>query len=105
MDIIGLTAISIDGYNRDDLSQRCLKRKQISLIRDLRRYSTQTTIRLVIGGVLLIFLVGDGLVYLFYGPNAALGGLICLVIGMAPLILIWLALGIIDWISRKADQG
>jgi hypothetical protein len=70
--------------------------------RDLRRYARQTNIRLALGGVLLLFLVGDGLILFFYGQNAAVLGLVCLVLGLAPLVLIGLALWIIEWIARRA---
>jgi hypothetical protein len=70
--------------------------------RDLRHYARQTNIRLALGGVLLLFLVGDGLIFFFYGKNAAVLGLLCLVLGLAPLVLIGLALWVIEWIARRA---
>ncbi len=70
--------------------------------RDLRRYARQTNVRLAVGGVLLLFLVGDGLIYIFYGQGAAVLGLVCLVLGLAPLVLIGLALWVIEWIARRA---
>jgi len=72
------------------------------MARDLRRYARQTNTRLIVGGVLLLFVVGDGLIYLIYGPEAALLGMICLVAGLSPLLLIWLALTVVEWISRRA---
>jgi hypothetical protein len=72
------------------------------MARDLRRYARQTNARLILGGVLLLFLVGDGLIYLFYGSQAAMLGAICMVAGLSPMLLIWLALVIIEWISRRA---
>jgi hypothetical protein len=69
--------------------------------RDLRNYSRQTTTRLVIGGVLLLFLVGDGLIYFFYGQKAAVMGMVCLLLGLAPLVLVGLALWAIEWIARR----
>ncbi len=74
------------------------------MIRDLRRYAQQTHARLIIGGILLLFLVGDGLIYIIYGRGAATLGFVCLLAGLAPLLLIWLALAILDWIVRRADQ-
>ena len=71
--------------------------------RDLRRYARQTNVRLLIGFVLLLFLVGDGLIYLFYGREAALMGLVCLLSALAPVLLILIALWIIDWIARRAN--
>lgn len=73
-------------------------------MRDLRRYARQTTTRLFIGFVVILFTVGLGLVYVVYGPGGALFGLVCLLLGLAPLMLIWLALGLLDWIARRANQ-
>ena len=73
--------------------------------RDLRKYASQTNTRLIAGGILLLFIVGDGLIYLFYGKDAALMGVICLLFGLAPLVLIWLALAGLDWIVKRADHS
>jgi hypothetical protein len=69
--------------------------------RDLRRYASQTGFRLIVGFILLLFIVGDGLIYLFYGQGAAIMGLICLLGGIAPIVLILGALWIIDWVAKK----
>ena len=73
-------------------------------MRDLRRYANQTNFRLIVGGLLLLFIVGDGLIYIIYGSAAAISGLLCLGIGMVPLALILLALWIIDWIVKHANS-
>ena len=75
------------------------------MTRDLRRYARQTNTRLLAGGILILFLVGDGLIYLFYGPRAAVMGLLCLVAGLAPLLLIWLFLAGMEWIVKRANRG
>ena len=36
---------------------------------DLRKYTKDTRTRLVIGFLLMVFLVGDGLIFLFYGKE------------------------------------
>jgi hypothetical protein len=69
--------------------------------RDLRQYARQTNFRLLIGFILLLFIVGDGLIYLVYGQGAAIMGLICLLGGTAPIVLILGALWIIDWVVKK----
>ena len=69
--------------------------------RDLRQYARQTNYRLIAGFFLVLFIIGDGLIYLFFGREAAIMGLICLVAGIIPIILILLALWIIDWIVRR----
>jgi hypothetical protein len=71
---------------------------------DVRHYARQTTVRLIVGGLILLFVVGDGLIYLFYGQNAAISGLLCLGVGMVPLILIFAAFWIMDWIVKRANK-
>ncbi len=74
------------------------------LTRDLRKYAKQTNVRLIIGGLLVLFIVGDGLIYLFYGPGAALTGLLCLSGGLVPIVLILLFLLLIDWVVKRANR-
>jgi hypothetical protein len=74
------------------------------MTRDLRRYTSQTNIRLLIGGLILLFLIGDGLIYFFYGQSAALFGFLCLLAGLAPLLFIWIMLTLLGWIANKADR-
>ncbi len=74
------------------------------MARDLRQYARQTNVRLAIGALLLLFLVGDGLIYVFYGSNAAFLGFICLLLGLAPLILVWGALEIMNWFVKRANR-
>lgn len=72
--------------------------------RDLRRYASQTNVRLIAGGILLLFVVGIGLIDVFYGHSAALVGLLCLLLGLAPLVLIWGALLVIEWITQRLRE-
>jgi hypothetical protein len=71
---------------------------------DLRAYAKQTTFRLIVAGILLLFIVGDGLIYLIFGAGAAIGGLLCLAGGLVPVGLIWVVFWIMDWIKRRADR-
>jgi hypothetical protein len=73
-------------------------------VRDLRRYARQTNFRLAVGGILLLFVVGIGLIYLIYGKGAALLGFVCLLLGLAPMLLIWLALLGLEWMAKRADR-
>jgi hypothetical protein len=68
---------------------------------DLRHYARQTNIRLIVGFIAVLFLVGDGLIYVFYGQGAALMGLLCLFGGLSPVVLIILALWLIDWLAKR----
>ncbi len=70
--------------------------------RDLRDYAQKTNVRLFLGFLGILILVGIGLIYVFYGLTAAVGGILCLFAGLAPLILIWFILVLIGWIVRLA---
>ena len=72
--------------------------------RDLRKYGRQTNIRLIAGALLLLFIVGDGLIYLIYGTGAALMGVLCLLGGLVPVGLTILVLFLLDWIRKHADR-
>lgn len=72
---------------------------------DLRRYARQTNARLLTGFILILFLIGDGLIYLIYGPNAAILGALCLVAGLAPLLLIWLILLVMEWFVKRHNEN
>lgn len=67
---------------------------------DLRQYARHTNFRLFVGFILILLIVGDGLIFLFYGRGAATMGLICILAGLAPILLITVALWIIDWIVK-----
>ena len=73
--------------------------------RDLRKYARQTNFRLLIGALVVLFIVGDGLIYFFYGGSAALTGLLCLFVAMIPVILTLLILLLMDWIRKRADRS
>ena len=73
--------------------------------RDLRRYARQTNLRLILGGLAILYLVGGSLIYLIYGAEAALLGVLCLTAGLAPIGLIILLLGLMEWIVKRSGQG
>ncbi len=72
--------------------------------RDLRRYARQTNVRLFAGFLFLLFLLGDGMIYVIWGRQAAILGLVCILGGLIPLLLIALALWGIEWIVRRSDN-
>jgi membrane protein implicated in regulation of membrane protease activity len=74
------------------------------MTRDLRKYARQTNFRLIAGALLLLFLVGDGLIYLIYGRGAALMGLFCLLAGLTPVVLTVLILVFMDWVAKRANR-
>lgn len=74
------------------------------MTRNLQKYARQTNLHLIAGALVLLFIVGDGLIYLFYGSRAALMGLLCLLIGMTPVVLVVLIILILDWIAKRANH-
>jgi predicted PurR-regulated permease PerM len=72
--------------------------------RDLRRYASQTTFRLVAGSILLLFSIGLGAIWLIYGPYAALMGFLCLLGAFVPIGLIALAIYGLDWVVKRGNQ-
>jgi hypothetical protein len=74
------------------------------MARDLRKYARQTNVRLSLGFAIIIFLVGDGLIYYFYGQEAAVMGALCILLGLAPLLLIFLAFLALDLVIRFLQE-
>ncbi len=71
-------------------------------MRDLREYTKQTNIRLVLGAFILLFVVGVALIWAIYGEQAAGMGLICLLAALFPVILILFVFVGIEWILKRA---
>ncbi|MBN1303251.1 MAG: hypothetical protein JXA13_02360 [Anaerolineales bacterium] len=74
------------------------------MTQDMRKYARQTHVRLIAGGLLLLFVVGDGLILLFYGPGAAVTGLLCMLVGLSPILLLSVFLVILDWVVKRANR-
>ncbi len=74
------------------------------MTRDLRKYASQTTVQLIAGALLLLFIVGLGLVWYIYGSAAAIMGLLCLLGALIPIGLVWLSLSGLDWIVKRANK-
>jgi hypothetical protein len=70
--------------------------------RDLRAFAKQTNVRLAVGAILTLLIVGGGLIWLIYGPGAASFGLICVLAGLTPVLLIVLVFWVIDRILQNA---
>ncbi|MBA4379237.1 MAG: hypothetical protein C0393_00840 [Anaerolinea sp.] len=74
------------------------------MTRDLRRYTRQTNFRLIVGALLLLFIVGDGLIYLIYGRGAAVMGLLCMLAGLIPVALTLLIMLLLDWVAKRVRE-
>lgn len=73
--------------------------------RNLRKYAGQTNVRMIIGMIILLFVIGIGLIYWIYGPSAAIGGVLCLLAAVVPIVLIFLSLWLLDWIQKRANRS
>jgi hypothetical protein len=71
-------------------------------MRDLREYTKQTNIRLVLGAFILLLVVGVALIWAIYGGQAAGMGLVCLLAALFPVILILFVFVGIEWILKHA---
>lgn len=71
---------------------------------DLRSYTSQTTFRLIVGALILLFVVGGGLIWWIYGLGAALIGLLCLLGALVPIGLIWFLLFGLDLLVKKLNE-
>ncbi len=72
--------------------------------RDLRLYARSTQLRLVLGGLGIVIVVGGGLVWWLYGPQAAAMALLCVGVALAPAVLILVALLALQWVSRTGHK-
>jgi hypothetical protein len=82
--------------------QKIIRRQTMS--RDLRSYMKDTNVRLVVGALALLFIVGDGLIWIIYGFGAAVMGLLCMLGAFVPIGLIFLLLNLSDWIVKRANR-
>jgi magnesium-transporting ATPase (P-type) len=71
--------------------------------RNLNEYATQTKFRLVLWFILILFVVGIGLIWWFYGRNAAVLGFLCLLGAGIPIGLITIFLLGLDKIVKKPE--
>ncbi len=72
--------------------------------RDLRAYARSTTGRLIVGALVLLFLVGDGLIWAIYGKGPAVAALLCTALGLGPVLLVAGLLWLLDVLARLADR-
>ena len=72
--------------------------------RDLRKYASNTTAQLIIGGLLLLFVVGLGLIAWIYGSSAALLGFVCILGGLLVVGLITLFVFGLDFITKRINK-
>ena len=69
---------------------------------DLRRHKGQSERRLLVGALVLLLLVGDGLIAILLGPSQALGAAPCLLAGAALLLGLYLLLLLLErWVNRR----
>lgn len=70
-------------------------------MQDLRKYASQTNFRLILGGLIILLVVGEGLIWIIYGGPAALMGLLCIGAGLIPVIIIVVILAVMEKIVKN----
>lgn len=71
---------------------------------DLRKYASQTTVQLIVGAVVILFVFGLAMIGFLYGWPAAVAGFVCLLGASVPIGLIWVAMLVIEWIVKKGNE-
>ena len=74
------------------------------MTRDLRKYARNTNFQLFAGFIILLITVGGSLIYMIYGVEGTIMGLICLLAGLSPIVLIALILWGMEWIVKRANK-
>ena len=72
--------------------------------RDLRKYASNTTAQLIVGGLLLLLIVGLGLIAWIYGSSAAFLGFVCILGGLLVVGLITLFVFGFDFIVKRSNK-
>jgi fatty acid desaturase len=72
--------------------------------RDLRKYTSQTNVQLIVGALLILFIIGIGLIAWLYGTQAAVLGFLCLLGAMVPIGLIFLFMFGLDAIVKRINK-
>lgn len=68
---------------------------------DPRRHWQQTQLRLLLGGLVTVAVVGGGLVWALYGLSAAVTAVMCLLAAAGVLGLLWLILTLLEaWVKE-----
>ena len=67
----------------------------------LRRYARGTQLRLIVGGLFILLVVGNGLIRWIYGASALWMSLLCSLAGLAPIGLIILFLWVMERIVER----
>ncbi len=75
--------------------------KQRPNVTDSRRFQRQLERELIIGGLIVGLVVGIGLIYLIWGPTAALTSLTCFILFLGIIGLVWGFLRLVEWLGNR----
>jgi hypothetical protein len=68
---------------------------------DPRHHWQQTQVRLIVGGLLILLVIGGSLVWALYGRAAALTAAACLLAAAGVMGLLWLILAVLErWVRE-----
>ena len=66
-----------------------------------RKYTRNLDLRLFLGFAILLYVVGGGLIWFFYGPPAMLLGALCITAGLGMIGLLY---GLVTLVGRWAGE-
>ncbi len=72
---------------------------------NMRNYRRQGEIRAIIAFIIILFGVGDGLLWVFYGSQTALLGALCMLGGLVPIAVVFLIFSFLDWILKRRGES
>lgn len=62
-----------------------------------RQFARSTELRLFLGFAFLLYVVGGGLIWLFYGTASVVLGAICITAGLAMIALLYGLISLVGW--------
>lgn len=71
---------------------------------NFQKFLHQTRIRAIFWFIFILIVIGLGLVWIFYGKQAALFGLLCLLSMLIPTGLVVIALVALDLFTKKINS-
>jgi hypothetical protein len=70
-------------------------------VTDSRSYASRLERELIVGALLIGLVLGVGLIFLFWGEQAALTSLLCFALFLGVIAVVWGFLRVISWLGER----